>query len=71
MGISFLSLQKDNYTNPDQFIPERWLKTTTGELSYKNANPFAYLPFGFGTRNCIGMRIANLKMEVLVAKVNT
>lgn len=52
-------------------MPERWLKTTTGELSYKNVHPFVSLPFGFGPRSCIGKRFANLEMETLIAKVST
>ena len=34
------------FKNAPEFIPERWL---TDQI-----HPFASLPFGFGTRNCLG-----------------
>lgn len=42
------------YPQPDKFIPERWLResTETSCPHAKTANPFTYLPFGFGARMC-------------------
>lgn len=60
---------EENYPRPMEFIPERFLKTTEGELSYKNTHSFVYSPFGFGPRSCIGKRLANLELEVLLSKV--
>ena len=37
------------YKDPAQFLPERWLRGTG-----KDVHPFAFLPFGFGPRACIG-----------------
>jgi len=51
----------DNYENPDTFDPERFLKTSI--------NPFTYMPFGYGPRNCIGMRFAMLEMKLVVANL--
>ena len=42
----------DNVSQPEQFLPERWLRgTDTGE----EINPYVYLPFGHGQRSCVGM----------------
>jgi cytochrome P450 family 12 len=55
-----------HFQNPTAFIPERWLKNS--DEAYK-ANPFSYLPFGFGARSCVGKRLAELEMEILVVNI--
>ncbi|GAB0094309.1 Cytochrome P450 [Sergentomyia squamirostris] len=49
------------------FIPERWLRSATEkpELTHN----FAFLPFGFGSRACIGKRFAELEIESLVVRM--
>mmetsp|Transcript_6689 Transcript_6689/g.6011 ORF Transcript_6689/g.6011 Transcript_6689/m.6011 type:complete len:96 (+) Transcript_6689:1107-1394(+) len=37
-----------NFKNPNDFNPERWLEKSTGK------DPFAFIPFSSGVRNCIG-----------------
>lgn len=52
------------WKDPKAFIPERF------ELdNLTNMNPFAYLPFSAGPRNCIGMKFAMLEMKTTIAKV--
>lgn len=48
--ISLYGLQRDpeHYPNPDKFDPNRF--SDEGSV-----NPYTYLPFGEGPRNCIGM----------------
>ena len=53
------------FKEADAFIPERWLRTEAREFS-----PFTSLPFGFGARSCIGRRVAEKMIHLLVANVS-
>lgn len=53
-----------HFTDPDQFIPERWLRNEVRDFS-----PFTSLPFGFGTRSCVGRRIAENMVYLSVANI--
>jgi cytochrome P450 family 12 len=64
-----LCTKEENFYKATEFLPDRWLSTTTGELSHKNANPFVFAPFGYGSRSCIGKRLANLELETAVLKI--
>ncbi|XP_037952230.1 cytochrome P450 CYP12A2-like [Teleopsis dalmanni] len=62
------------YTKPKEFIPERWLRQSkemaNNEINeFKGTNPFIYLPFGFGSRSCIGRRIVEMELELGVARI--
>ena len=50
------------FPRAEEFIPERWVKNSVLE---KEAKKWCYLPFGFGTRKCIGFRIAELEIYCL------
>ncbi|RDD39473.1 Cytochrome P450 3A24 [Trichoplax sp. H2] len=52
------------WPNPEQFIPERFAPE---EKSKRAA--CAYLPFGMGPRNCLGMKFALLKIKLALVKV--
>ncbi|XP_023576495.1 1,25-dihydroxyvitamin D(3) 24-hydroxylase, mitochondrial [Octodon degus] len=58
-----LGCDEDNFEDPDQFRPERWLQKK------KKINPFAHLPFGVGRRMCIGRRLAELQLHLAVCWV--
>lgn len=49
------------YPNPDRFDPERF-----NEQNRDKINPFTYLPFGIGPRNCIGSRFALMEVKAIV-----
>ncbi|XP_046751899.1 cytochrome P450 CYP12A2-like [Diprion similis] len=65
-----MSLDPENFPDSMRFIPERWLRESSNSMHCtKNAHPFAYMPFGFGPRSCIGRRFAQLEMETLLIKL--
>ena len=61
-----MSQMEEYFPNPQNFLPERWVK---GHPQEGKHHPYASLPFGFGTRMCIGRRLAELEMWQLTAKV--
>ncbi|RDD37947.1 Cytochrome P450 10 [Trichoplax sp. H2] len=56
-----------NYPEPEIFKPERWIKGTHPESIGRVG--FKFIPFGFGPRMCLGRRIAELEMHLLLAKL--
>ncbi|KAF4526694.1 hypothetical protein B566_EDAN010124, partial [Ephemera danica] len=63
----YLSTMETNFSKTKEFLPERWLRENDNNMRAKN--PFVYMPFGYGARKCVGMRLALLEIEVLLAKV--
>jgi cytochrome P450 len=52
------------YENSEQFLPERW----EGDL-LKKIPRFAYFPFGFGARQCIGNAFALMEANLVLATI--
>ncbi len=62
MGCIYLAhRRKDVYPEPEKFKPERFLE--------RQFSPYEYLPFGGGSRRCIGMAFALFEMKVVLAKI--
>lgn len=67
-----LQIDEENFEKANEYIPERWLKIPDKETtiaSFKNTNPFVFLPFGFGPRTCVGRRLAELEMETIISRM--
>lgn len=65
----YLSNLDEYYPRAKEFLPERWLVEKSDPLYYGNTNSMVSLPFGFGIRSCIGRRVAELEIELLIKKL--
>lgn len=67
--MAIISTEESSFIKADQFIPERWMRESTGKVSQtSNASPFAFIPFGFGPRSCIGKRFAEMEIQILILR---
>ena len=59
IGIHSIHRRPDLYPDPEQFRPSRFERPLS--------HPFGYLPFGGGSRICIGQRVAMLEAVLFLA----
>jgi len=70
-GVTFLlnyyvsCVQEKYFPEATKYKPERWIRSSSGG----GVHNFAFQPFGFGARMCIGRRIADLELLTLLTKV--
>lgn len=66
LSLSLFTVMRDPdyFSNPNDFIPERF----AGE-SEEKINPFSFIPFSAGPRNCIGQKFAMLEMKSTISKM--
>ncbi|XP_006906775.1 sterol 26-hydroxylase, mitochondrial isoform X1 [Pteropus alecto] len=62
-----LSRDPSIFSEPESFHPHRWLKSQPDNL--RAQHPFGSVPFGYGIRGCLGRRIAELEMQLLLARL--
>ncbi|KAL7031167.1 hypothetical protein ACKWTF_006920 [Chironomus riparius] len=60
-----LSKNPEIYPEPEKFNPHRF----EAERSYDKINPFSYVPFSAGSRNCIGQKFAQHELKVIVSTI--
>uniref|UniRef100_A0AAQ4S9R8 unspecific monooxygenase n=1 Tax=Gasterosteus aculeatus aculeatus TaxID=481459 RepID=A0AAQ4S9R8_GASAC len=54
----------DLWPEPEEFKPDRFSKQNK-----RSINPYTYLPFGTGPRNCLGMRFALVLVKLALVEV--
>lgn len=62
---SCLSFSTKYFSKPQEFKPEGWIRGN----QLGKVNPFAYIPFGFGVRMCLGRRFVELELALFVAHI--
>ncbi|XP_065091256.1 cytochrome P450 4d1-like [Ochlerotatus camptorhynchus] len=60
----FMGRDPDYFDNPLEFRPERFAVETSAD----KANPYRYVPFSAGPRNCIGQKFAVAEIKSLISK---
>ena len=61
-GIYLAHTRPDVYDDPRSFRPERFLGDAAPET-------YSWIPFGGGTRRCIGAAFAELEMRVVIETI--
>ncbi|KAK1511383.1 averantin oxidoreductase [Colletotrichum abscissum] len=55
-----------NWTNPEEFAPERWIGE---DARFENDKRDASQPFQYGPRNCIGRNLAYVEMKIIMSRL--
>lgn len=68
MSLYTAGRDPEYFPDPDSFCPERWIRNSKSKLQ-SVLQPHAFIPFGVGVRSCIGRRVAELQMQLLLSRV--
>ena len=59
-----IMMDPEIYPNPLDYNPDRFMKEYASDR-----NPYSFLPFSLGPRNCIGMRFAMYEMKCCISNL--
>lgn len=68
LGLSTNCNDPEIFRDPHTFRPERWIK---GDPMFDNAeekDPYCYLPFSAGQKNCLGQHMSIVESKIILAK---
>nr|XP_053641381.1 LOW QUALITY PROTEIN: probable cytochrome P450 49a1 [Cherax quadricarinatus] len=65
VSIKESGMLEEYFPRATEFLPERWLRDNPNRLQ----NQFASMPFSNGTRMCVGRRLAEQEIYVLLARL--
>lgn len=68
MSVYSAGRDPENFSQPQIFAPERWLRDEN-DSDMKTLKPHASMPFAIGARSCVGKKIATYETHCLITKV--
>ncbi|EQC37282.1 hypothetical protein SDRG_05506 [Saprolegnia diclina VS20] len=67
MATYTMSRDPDIFEHPEVFAPERWMDREKKDADNRKQQAYSTLPFGIGARSCVGRRLAETEMYLLLA----
>jgi len=55
------------FSQPREFLPERWLNNSGFDQDGFKNEPYSYIPFSAGPRNCVGQHLAMIEARIVLA----
>lgn len=61
----------EKFPNKEEFQPERFMSKLSGDASSSSSSRFQYIPFGGGSRMCVGKEFAKVLLKIFLVEVMT
>lgn len=70
MSMYTCSRTEKYFPEADKFNPDRWIRSTENSQYKMVTDPYATLPYSFGSRACIGKKLAHAQLIMTIGKVS-